>query len=945
MANYKPAPRFQQFDGLTRQQWKEKCQPQWIAFQASINDANRGRVRRLAMSHWHTLKDLEWVAENLPKLVELDLSDVQDAIVCDGDIPDGYWRVLDDRGRLTTQCHGFFHWDRTPPELWSRLEKLCVRHWGCNRLQDSRFRHVDAGGWIPNKELRLDGGGCVEIRSRRETLGGRGQDVTSVVAQCKKLRTLVIRGPSLDPSLGRSWRPRHACADDEGSHAHVCAIVKGLVDKSPESLRKVEFLQAEFAPQMVSMLRERMNLPSITFSFGDVLRRYAPGREPDVRKDDPSEYAAEHAKFPEYPPAVAEEATRLPPLYEDLATCQFQTSKRGEPEIWFHERLDRNTFPRLVIRDWLKESTAKYMSLWGESINLRVKQSGPESVLSGTEARLMEYFLIYKDERPGPGLRDFLGSVRDVFSDGHCDGELQFTCNDQQIINDIPVSIFSFLTPCPTQTGLDASPFTTLHRAFNWTPLWDIDPLIDPQFPWNAGLDIPLHPSTDAAAPMSPVLAPIVRAFRALSRREIPVRLLIGNRPRLPISASTGLYWGGATTATAAPPPAWKDPLPPAAWLTSPVKDASRPLSTGRNPDSDDSDGNDTHTIASLASELTIRYPDRTGACCADAGDADGTLLARMLRREARGWQRWWRAAAPGLAARLRRLRIRMPRAFDGYESAGLAALLLRGGGGWRVRLLPGERGEAVEFVVREWSRGGDGGGVEGGLESGDEIEEEVSDVVEGWWDEERAGKEARRLWEAWEKAWGEEMEEIQVERTPDREIGESQESLKMEVEDSVLIEDTQVEETQVEETQVKEEEPSVLPWRTDSRPLTPISPPFEPLTPVHTPPSQMPLQPSPPEELETPPAPKKPRRGRAVERTPSPFRSPSEESEASPTPRKARRSRTAKPSKKPEASKKRGRSAKSVDTRKQREESEAPPPKKKAKKSRWERELELLKS
>ncbi|KAF2015484.1 hypothetical protein BU24DRAFT_491724 [Aaosphaeria arxii CBS 175.79] len=52
----------------------------WKNFKTKINDTNRQYVRRIAVSHWMALEDLEWISTQLPALEALDLSDIDDSL-------------------------------------------------------------------------------------------------------------------------------------------------------------------------------------------------------------------------------------------------------------------------------------------------------------------------------------------------------------------------------------------------------------------------------------------------------------------------------------------------------------------------------------------------------------------------------------------------------------------------------------------------------------------------------------------------------------------------------------------------------------------------------------------------------------------------------------------------------------------------------------------------
>lgn len=952
MASFMPAQRFHDFEGLTRSEWKEKCLPQWVAFQNSIDDSNRNRVRRLAMSHWHTWDDFQWIDKNLPKLTELDLSDLQDTIICDGDLPDGFQESFDARGNLTTICHGYFNWARIAQlELCQRLEKLWARHWGCDRLHDSKYRHLNQGGWVRSRSESRERI-LAEIRSRREerpvqhddgtvNIENNGLDITAVIAQCARLRTLAIRGPSLDPALSRCWRPRQACLEDEGSHAHVCTIVKGLEDNAPISLRTVEFYQAEFSPRMLTMLRERTRIRRFSISFGDILRRYSPVRETDIRRDDPKDYAANHAKM------SVDEHYQVYPLYP-RGSCQYSISKEGNEELQFHETLDLDTFPRCKLLEWLSdEETQTFLSHWVRSLHRTEGQAGLNHVFNDADARLADSLLINREERPLAGLNHLLTRLSDAFNT--CD---DLSCNNKEVINDIPISFFSFINPSPNPlhhadagifgaaaNGIDLRAFHRLHRRFGWAPLWDVDPLFAANFSWTAGIAFPppqeeLSATTQAAA--QHLLAPILRGLCSLADIDVPVRLLVGNRPRNGFSASagTGFYWGASTGGDAWEPVGEAEGGAAGSWLTHPVVDPGlfhRPAGAHFSqppppppPLPSEAEAEDAkefedralyagldgrrgpRTIAACADELVVRYQDWTGTL--PDGEAEpGRLLEAMLAREARGWLRWWHDCALGFT-RVRRLWIRMPAVFDAYKSVRLATVLSNGvgRGQWSYRNVSVvEGGERVDFVVREWVRSGGPRDMVFTQEERGAGYQDVNEVDVGghdWWSDERKEREGRKLWKAFFGAG----KELQLPGWPED-----------------------------PETQLH---------------LSPPTLPVELITPALTPPPSLPLPPAEEEQLEPPSSipieSGEERNAMRIPQTPPP---PSQgDLEPPPAPKKPRKGKVATP-KKPNTNRKRTRARRDEDeeggeTQVEKEESPTPKKPKTGKKSRWERELEALK-
>lgn len=93
--------------------WKYRATgiTRWESFKESINDSNRNHVHKLAMSHWASIEDFQWIQENLPSLTSLDISAIKDFVWT----PELTWTWK----MLADAC----------PQLFARLEELEVANW------------------------------------------------------------------------------------------------------------------------------------------------------------------------------------------------------------------------------------------------------------------------------------------------------------------------------------------------------------------------------------------------------------------------------------------------------------------------------------------------------------------------------------------------------------------------------------------------------------------------------------------------------------------------------------------------------------------------------------------------------------------------------------------------------------------------------------------------
>jgi hypothetical protein len=149
---------------LSLHDWKYRSRGslRWVNFQRSITDANRNYVQKLAMSHWASIEDFQWIEENLPSLIALDISAIKDFVWTPEET--WSWKMLADA------C----------PKLFARLDELEVANWADYNTH-SRIEYSYA---------------CSDYRFSEQFRISRRRDGGSVAKiifpLCEKLRLLAI---------------------------------------------------------------------------------------------------------------------------------------------------------------------------------------------------------------------------------------------------------------------------------------------------------------------------------------------------------------------------------------------------------------------------------------------------------------------------------------------------------------------------------------------------------------------------------------------------------------------------------------------------------------------------------------------------------------------------------------------------------------------------------
>ncbi|KAF2793637.1 hypothetical protein K505DRAFT_325346 [Melanomma pulvis-pyrius CBS 109.77] len=181
--------------------WKYRTmgRHRWLNFQACIDDSNRRYVQKLAMSHWCSIADFQWIQDNLPALNSLDLTAIKDFVWT----PEEIWTWK----QLAAAC----------PKLFGRLEELEVSNWA-DYPAHSRIEYSYAyNDYRFKQRFRM---------SRRRDGGSVAKMIFPV---CTTLKTLAIRERNTGFHTWNEWEV----------HQRVCCLVDGIVKHTPKSLTRL----------------------------------------------------------------------------------------------------------------------------------------------------------------------------------------------------------------------------------------------------------------------------------------------------------------------------------------------------------------------------------------------------------------------------------------------------------------------------------------------------------------------------------------------------------------------------------------------------------------------------------------------------------------------------------------------------------------------------------
>lgn len=188
--------------------WKYKSvgEQRWISFQNAINDTNREYVQKLAMSHWCSIADFQWIEQNLPCLNSLELTAIKDFVWT----PEETWTWK----QLAEAC----------PDLFTRITELEVSNWADYTLHSRIEYNYSYINYMYKHQFRL---------SRRRDGGSVAKMIFPL---CTQLKTLAIRERYSGFHTWNEWEV----------HQRVCSFVDGITQYCPQTLTKLRIY--DYAP-------------------------------------------------------------------------------------------------------------------------------------------------------------------------------------------------------------------------------------------------------------------------------------------------------------------------------------------------------------------------------------------------------------------------------------------------------------------------------------------------------------------------------------------------------------------------------------------------------------------------------------------------------------------------------------------------------------------------
>ncbi|KAF2188085.1 hypothetical protein K469DRAFT_703536 [Zopfia rhizophila CBS 207.26] len=177
--------------------WKTRHHCRWTKFQECINNTNRSYVQKLAISHWCSIADFQWIEANLPNLTSLDLTAIKDFVWT----PEQTWTWK----QLAEAC----------PKLFGRIQELEVANWA-DYTAHSRIEYSYSYNDYRFKQR-------FRISRRRDG----GSIAKMIFPLCTQLKVLGIRERY---SGFHSWNEWEV-------HQRVCALVDGIVDHTASTLK------------------------------------------------------------------------------------------------------------------------------------------------------------------------------------------------------------------------------------------------------------------------------------------------------------------------------------------------------------------------------------------------------------------------------------------------------------------------------------------------------------------------------------------------------------------------------------------------------------------------------------------------------------------------------------------------------------------------------------
>ena len=284
----------------------------WQRFRKSGNRVNLGYVRRIAVANWMTLDDINWIAENLPTLEELDLSDIREGPGAEpgqlalGDCwyaiakifakPRLRWPLIypDDIESLAGGTRpGKYSLKVTPYEilgfqtkLFSLLKALQDEHGNISHRVESEWTAVSQEinstfAFWGNEATRrvykrmvaqtiLQRVSWVGIRSHLEP-----HAMEEVVSKFEALQTLSIRGPYDDDA---------AFADIPGD---TDSLIRNIASNIPSTVKRVELrLSFPSIGKLMDALKDRLSgkVKEIGIDLGAWIQLYPPRTQHPARE-------------------------------------------------------------------------------------------------------------------------------------------------------------------------------------------------------------------------------------------------------------------------------------------------------------------------------------------------------------------------------------------------------------------------------------------------------------------------------------------------------------------------------------------------------------------------------------------------------------------------------------------------------------------------------------
>ncbi|KAF2085286.1 hypothetical protein K490DRAFT_67938 [Saccharata proteae CBS 121410] len=641
---------FSHIGGMKFEDWVAKGRTHWEAVKASITPQNANAVRCIAMSHWNTLEDFEWLEnQRLPKLQELDLSDISDFYLRDHD--NGYtWEQL----------------RNTIPTVLSTVEIVWVRNW------TSAAQHARVRMRYPQTEPLFV---REEMFCMPESRGGRESrsDITQMLTACTRLRYLKIIGHwrrTLD-----FWNVGQRYTDEtlkkqgtNTSHERVCELVRGINTCLRETpLQHVHLYQSYFSPVLIKALAKLNKNIHLRVSLNGFFACHHSWRF-HLPQDE------HHAKF------MTVEDQDIVPL---SGLSSWYTAEE-------HECEKQSGTPHL---EWHDEDTNFYENPLSISTFLvqlfDIDQANPNLTLSR-----------FDDQNHPISFFNFIDLKSNYMGLFGRDGNTGRNLPDG--------------TKYPWSQKTAMQTINWLRMKMNWEPAFSIDPFISPDFPQNLLRDEVLDAARKDGRTLDKARRIITHKFmkkRILkvlltltttqiekNRHPYTIHLWIGDRP----DQKPAAYWGSLTRKEWQ---GWQKPEESDCWKPTDIAIGQylSPLVEVLTIDYPDWTPHLRPEQSVFITKCTRGVIEHQLPLPREPIPANRETATKLLKREAGGWQRFWHHYAL-MFKNLWRLDVTMPQNFDDVYSWRLARLLY--GKKWEgPAIYPDKKGDWTVFVTRSWER------------------------------------------------------------------------------------------------------------------------------------------------------------------------------------------------------------------------------------------------